>query len=228
MDIIEAIKTRKSIRAYKPDPVPRALLEQVLNTAIRAPSAVNSQPWEFVVVTGEVLQKLRQANVERLNAGETVSWDLGRGMTPPALPPTYRERAGALNARLLGLMNIQREERDKRLDWSRKGFRYFDAPAVIIIVMDKGYGAMSYFDIGLVAQSIALAAIGHGLGTCIQGQGVMYSKAVREVLGIPESKNLIIDLAIGYPDWSHPANKLVSDREPLEKIATWVGWREGR
>jgi nitroreductase len=228
MDVIEAIKTRKSIRAFKPDPVPKTVLEEVLKVAVRSPSGANFQPWEFVIVTGEVLEKLRQANVDKFNTGEAAQWDLSREAARNPIPEAYRARSGALQARMQSLMNFSREDREKRADWTRHGFRYFDAPAVIIVTMDKALNTSSFFDIGSVTQTICLAAVNHGLGTCIQGQGVMYSKMVREITGIPFSKHLVISIAIGYPDWSHPANKLVSDREPLENISTWLGFGENK
>lgn len=223
MDLIEAINSRKSVRAYKPDPVPKAVLQDVLKTASRAPSGINYQPWEFVVVTGDTLRRLTAASLARLNAGETPTWEIGGGSSRGPLPETYRERAIALSARMYGLLGIKREDRQQRMEWSRQGFRFFGAPAAIIITMDKAFGN-NFFDLGLVTQTIALAALHHGLGTCIQGQGVMYPQAVREVTGIPESKYLVISLAIGYPDWAAPVNKLHSDREPLEKTTTWHGF----
>jgi len=224
MDIIEAIKTRRSIRAFKTDPVPKAVLEELLQTAARSPSGANFQPWEFVIVTGEVLEKLRQANVEKFNAGEPAQRDQSREVSMNPLPEVYRNRVGVLQARMQALLGYARDDREKRAEWTRHGFRYFGAPAVIFITMDKAFPATSTIDIGLVTQTICLAALNHGLGTCIQGQGVMYAKTVREIAGIPDSKHLVINISIGYPDWSHPANKLVSDREPVEKIATWVGF----
>ena len=226
MDIIEAINTRKSIRAFKPDPVPKTVLEEMLKVATRAPSGINAQPWEFVIVAGEALKKLCEANIARFNAREAVAWDMS-GKSPPApLPSVYRERAIGLQAQLQALMNFTREDREKRAEWSRLGFRYFGAPAAIIITMDKALNTSSFFDIGLVTQTIALAALNYGLGTCIQGQGIMYPKTVREITGIPESKHLVISIAIGYPDWSHPANRIHSDREPLDKITTWLGFEQ--
>ena len=82
---------------------------------------------------------------------------------------------------------------------------------------------LSTFGLGTVAQTIALAAVNHGLGTCINGMVVSYSKVVRQIAGIPESKKLVIGIAIGYPDWDFPANKLQSTREPLANIVTWRG-----
>ena len=70
MDIIDAIYQRMSIRDFLPDPVPAETLEEILTAACRSPSAMNSQPWEFVVLTGAPLDRIREENVSRLDAGE--------------------------------------------------------------------------------------------------------------------------------------------------------------
>jgi len=219
LDVIEAIRTRKSIRGYKPDPVPKEVLEEILEAAIRAPSGMNTHPWEFTVVAGDVIEKIKQANIDKFNAGERPHLEEPRGQ----YTGIYRERSVALAVQLFGLMGIAREDREKRMDWMRRGFRFFDAPAAIIVSIDKAVGTGGQFDIGAVSQTIALAALNYELGTCIMGQGIMYADVIRKFTGIPESKLIVICLTIGYPDWDFPANKIYSAREPVENITTWCG-----
>lgn len=219
MDIIEAIRSRKSIRGYKPDPVPRNIIEEILEIASRAPSSMNTQPWEFTVVAGEALDKLRKANIEKLSAGETPGMDVHRG----GYQGVYRERQVALGIQIFQCMDIAREDREKRMAWTMKGFRLFDAPAAIIISSDKSLGEGAQFDLGAVTQTISLAALSYGLGTCIMGQGIMFPKVVREITGIPESKAMSICITIGYPDDDFPANNINSERESLENNTTWCG-----
>ncbi len=226
MNVIEAIKTRKSIRAFKPDPISKAILEDILKTASLSPSAANIQPWEFVVVTGEALKKLTQANIDKSKAGETASWDLRRGAVRSQIPEAYLKRLAAVQTRMQAQMNYTREDKERRAEWMQRGFRYFDAPAVIIITQEKSLGETHFLDIGIVTQTICLAAVEYGLGTCIQGQGVMYPNMMREMFGISDSKYLIIAIAIGYPDSSHPANQMKSDRESLENLSNWFGFKE--
>lgn len=220
MDVIEAIKSRKSIRGYKPDPVPRKVLEEVLEVASRAPSSMNTQPWEFTIIAGEVMDKIKQANIEKFNSGEAPHPDVIRG---ERYTGKYRERQVAIGVQLFQLMNIAREDREKRIEWMKRGFRFFDAPAAIILSIDESLGEVAQFDLGTIAQTIALTALNYGLGTCIQGQGIMYPDVIRKFISIPESKRLSICLTIGYPDWDFPANKVQSEREPVENIATWCG-----
>jgi nitroreductase len=223
MDIIEAIKQRKSIRGYKPDPVPKEVLRQILELASRAPSAMNTQPWEFTVLTGEVLENVRRCYIELLNSGAppnpehvVVGWPK---------ESVYRERQVDLAKQLFQLMDIPREDKEKRAKWLERGFRYFDAPAAIIISTDRCLSESGpLLDIGSLTQSICLTALHFGLGTCIEDQGTMYPDVLREYAHIPDSKRIVIAIAIGYPDWDFPANKLEAEREPTENVTAWLGF----
>ena len=220
MDVVEAIKARKSIRMYKPDPVPKKIIKEILDIATRAPSSMNTQPWEFTVIAGEVLEKIKKANVEMLNSGATPSPDV------PSIPfeGEYRQRQVDLAIELFKLMGIGREEKEKRVEWTRRGFRFFDAPAAIILSVDRSLSeARPMFDIGAIAQTIALTALNYGLGTCIQGQAIFFPQAVRKYAGIPDSKRMIIGITIGYPDATFPANKIETKRVPADKVTTWCG-----
>ena len=136
----------------------------------------------------------------------------------------YRDRQVALGKQIFKLMDIAREDKVKRLAWTQVGFRFFDAPAVIIICMDKALSPASMYDIGAIAQTIALAALPHGLGTCIQGQRIMYPDVVRKHAGIPDSKLVITCLTIGYPDEEAIVNQVVSERKPVEKLTVFRGF----
>ncbi len=223
MDIIDAIFMRKSIRGFKPDPVKKSVIQEILNIAVRAPSAMNIQPWEFFVITGSTLNAMRKMLVEKLNSGSPMKPDhLVAGWPQESV---YRNRQVELAKEIFKLMNIQREDKAKRAWWLERGFRFFDAPVAIIVVTDKSLSESGpLFDIGAVTQTLCLAALKYGLGTCIEDQGVLYPEVARELAGIPDSKRIIISVALGYPDWDFPANKLVSPREPAENLTTWVGF----
>jgi nitroreductase len=221
MDILEAIRARKSIRSFKPEPVPKGILEEVINIARRSPSAANTQPWEITVVTGQVLDNIRRGNVEMLASGATPEPDFSSG----PYEDRYRQRQVDVAVQLFGLMGIAREDREKRAEWWQRGFRFFDAPAAFILSVDRLLkGVIPLFDVGLFAQTICLTALNYGLGTCIEMQGVMFPDVARKFAHIPESKRIVTSIAIGYPDWDFPANKLESRREPVEKFVTWYGF----
>jgi nitroreductase len=223
MEIAEAIKKRRSVRAYKSDPVPKAVLTQVLETAVRAPSAMNTQPWEFVVVTGEPLRQIQKGCAEKLRAGvipqpehHVVGW------TNDSI---YRERQVDLAKHIFQVMDIPREDKGKRAAWMERGFRYFDSPAAIIICADKALAETGpLLDLGAVMQNICLAAMHFGLATCIHDQGVMYPDVVKHCTGIPDSKRLIIAISIGYPDEESIVNTITSTREPIDSFTWWIGF----
>jgi nitroreductase len=223
MDIIQAIQIRKSIRDFKSDPIPKKILKEILAIATRAPSAENSQPWEFTIIAGDVLDAVKRKNIEKLNSKASSHPDLPvKGLPQYSV---YRRRQIEIAKQLFLLMDISREDIEKRNRWMSLGFRYFNAPAAIIVSMDR---SLSYprpiFDIGAVTQNICLAAIHYGLGTCIANQGIAYPEVLHELAGIPESKRIVISIAVGYPNWDFPANAVVSQREPVENIIRWVGF----
>ncbi len=223
MNIIEAIRTRKSIRDFTADPVPQHILKKIIKVAVRAPSAENSQPWEFTIVAGDILDTIRKTNIEKLKSRALPHPDLAAEGLPR--DSVYRRRQIEIAKQLFGLMDIPREDLEKRDRWMELGFRYFNAPAAIIISVDR---SLSYprpiFDIGSATQNICLAALNYGLGTCIANQGITYPEVLHEFAKIPESKRIVISIAIGYPNWDFPANKVVSERESIENITTWVGF----
>jgi len=219
MDIVDAVRSRKSVRGYKPDPVPKEILREILDIAIHAPSAMNTQPWEITVITGEVLNNIRKGNVEMANARVEPSQELAH----KRFEDKYRQRQVDLAMDIFQLMGITREDKEKRAQWTQRGFRFFDAPAAFILSMDKSLDGslMSLVDIGAIMQTICLTALNYGLGTCIEDQGVMFPEIVRKYADIPESSRIIVSIAIGYPDWDFPANELESTREPVENVVTW-------
>lgn len=221
MDVIEAIKSRKSIRGYRKDPVPREVIQKILETAVRAPSGVNTQPWEFIVATGQVLDQIREENTRLFNEGVT-STNKGRSQPYEGI---YRQRQVELAVELFKLMGIAREDKVARNKWALRGYRFFEAPCEIVICADKKMSEHNdIIGIGAVCQSICLAALEFGLGTCIAEQGIEYDQVWRKFAHIPDSKRLVAGITIGYPDWEFPANKLVSAREPVDKLTTWLGW----
>jgi nitroreductase len=221
MELIEAIKLRKSVRGYKPTPVPKETLAQILEIATRSPSALNTQPWKFTMLGGKVLDELREALQEQFLAGAEMHPDFP--LSPP-IRGVYRDRQVNVGKSLFQLMDIAREDKGKRTEWTVRAFRLFDAPNAIIISMDEEISSFSaIFSLGAVTQTIALVAVDFGLGTCIEQNSALYPELIRKITGIPESQKIVAGMAIGYPDWDFPANKLQSAREPISNIATWCG-----
>ncbi len=221
MELVQAMKSRKSIRGYNAVPVPKETLAQVLEIARNAPSANNTQPWEFIILGGAVLDELKRTLEEKFVSRTQPHPDFELGRPPTGV---YRSRQVELGKSLFQLMDIARDDKEKRKQWVLKMIRFFDAPNAIIIATDTEVSDhLSIFAIGAISQNIALAAVNLGLGTCIENVVVLYPEVIRQIAGIPESKKIVIGMAIGYPDWDFPANKVQVSHEPLANLTSWHG-----
>ncbi|MGX7745307.1 nitroreductase [Rhodopseudomonas parapalustris] len=223
MQYDDVVRGRRSIRGYKPDPVPRELIEEILELAMRAPSSMNSQPWNFTVLTGEPLDRIRAGNTERNLAGVPHSREFRTGQ-PFAGP--HRERQITVAKQLFSAMGIARDDQAKRQDWVLRGFRQFDAPVCIIITYDRTLSDSddTPFDCGAVTNALVNAAWSRGLGAVINSQGIMQSPVVREHAGIADDQVIMKAIALGWPDDEFPANAVVSERKPVREAARFVGF----
>lgn len=221
MDIVEAIMTRRSIRGYKPDPVPKKVILEIMEIARRAPSSMNTQPWEIVFATGKVLDNIKREAMEKLAAGE--QW--GRGGPIRPYEGIYRERQVDVGIQLYQAMGIARDDMERRAEWWQRGFRYFDAPVAVYLCADTSFPEMNgQLGLGIMAQTICLAALSFGLGTCIESQGASFQDVIRKYTGLPETKRIATSIALGYPDRDFPGNQVVSNRAPMEEILTLCGF----
>jgi nitroreductase len=223
MEFDEVILGRRSIRGYKPDPVPREVIEEILALAMRAPSSMNTQPWHFHVISGEPLQRIRAGNTERILAGAPDSREFRKGH---AFAGVHRERQIGVAKQLFAAMGIARDDAAARQDWVLRGFRQFDAPVCVIISYDRDLADSddSAFDCGAVSTALVNAAWSRGLGCVINSQGIMQSPVVREHAGIPDDQVIMKSIALGWPDESFPANAVVSERKSVEEAAVFVGF----
>ena len=221
----EVVLGRRSIRGYQKKPVPKALIKEILHLAMRAPTSLNTQPWNFYVVTGDALDRIRKGNVERNVAGVPDSREFRAG---PGYEGVHRERQIEIAKQLFGAMGIAREDKEKRMDWVLRGFRQFDAPVSIVVTYDKSiHGSdIAPFDCGGVVNALVNAAWSKGLGCVVNSQGIMQSPVVREHAGIPDDQVIMICVAMGWPDDSFPANAVVSKRKSVDDAATFVGFED--
>lgn len=223
MQYDEVVKGRRSIRGYQQKPVPRALIEEVLGLAMRSPSSMNTQPWNFTVLTGAALDKIRAGNTERNLAGVPHSREFRIGQP---FEGQHRERQVGVAKQLFAAMGIAREDKEARQDWVLRGFRQFDAPVCVIITYDKVLADSddTAFDCGAVATALVNAAWSRGLGAVINSQGIMQSPVVREHAGIADDQVIMKAVALGWPDDSFPANAVVSTRKTVGEAATFIGF----
>ena len=223
MEFDDVLLGRRSIRGYKPDPVPKALIKEILRLAMRSPSSMNTQPWNFTVVTGETLNRIRAGNTERNLAGVPHSREFRIGH---AFEGVHRERQVGVAKQLFAAMGIAREDKEGRQDWVLRGFRQFDAPVCIIITYDRELADSddTPFDCGAVTTALVNAAWSRGLGAVINSQGIMQSPVVREHANIPEGQVIMKAVAMGWPDDSFPANAVVSERKSVDEAAVFLGF----
>lgn len=223
MNFDDVIMGRRSIRGYKADPVPQKLIEEILTLAMRAPSSMNTQPWNFYVITGEPLDRIRKGNTERMVAGVPQSREFRTGS---AFEGVHRERQIGVAKQLFAAMGIARDDAPARQDWVLRGFRQFDAPVCIIITYDKVLADSddTAFDCGAVATALVNAAWSRGLGCVINSQGIMQSPVVREHAGIADDQVIMKSIALGWPEESFPANAVVSTRKTVDEAAVFVGF----
>jgi nitroreductase len=220
MDVVEAIKERKSVRAFKPDTVSQETLRQIIEQALRAPSWANTQPWEFAIVNGKLLKEIQKGFLER--GEQEPHSEVSR---PYEFPEPYLSRIQALAPK--GWTPTKENMDIRRI----QNFKNYGAPAIIYLLVDrtmfyqsKGINVWSLYDCGSVVQNIMLLATHYGLGTIAQAQSVIYPDIIRKVVKIPDSKLIALGIAIGYPDWDNPVTQSRTQRESLNDVAKWYGF----
>lgn len=215
MDIFSAMKERRSVRAYLDKPVSRRDIEAVIAAAGLAPSAINLQPWEFVVSYGDEKERLVR-RLKKAHAEKNVSCSPG---TARPLPQKYAERS----RRAFAVMapEISRTGMAFNQFIEEGSCSFYGAPIALIVTIDRVFPAIRYLDVGLAVSYLLLAAQAKGLSTCPIGLIVAYAAEVAEVLNISPAKEILLGIAMGYADNAAPTNNFRTDREELREILTW-------
>ena len=222
MEFQELVYGRRSIRGYKPDVVPRETLDEIIEAAAQSPSSMNTQPWYVHVVAGDVLDRIRAGNTERMIATGKPDREIrGHGR----YEGDHRDRQKRVAAQLFEAAGIGWDNKEQRQDWTMRGFRQFDAPVSVIGCIDRELedSTEAYFDLGQFVHAMVLAAWDRGVGCVINGQGIMQSTVVRTEAQIPDDQLIVITVAMGYPMDDFPANDVVSERRSVDEIATYHG-----
>jgi len=210
------MKERESIRAFKSDPIPMEKIKEILKLSILAPSAINLQPWEFIVVVGEEKERLSRKLIKAYREKQI---SCGPGTVKP-LPKTIAKRG----AKTLELMNPFFQEMKVNSDQfiNEGSCSFYGAPVAIILCQDDSFSKARLVDIGLTLGYFILTAHDFGLGTCPIGLITAYEDEIKDLLNIPENKTVVIGVALGFPDWESPINRFKSSREDLEKVVKWI------
>ncbi|MEM6620714.1 MAG: nitroreductase [Pseudomonadota bacterium] len=223
MDVLDAIKSRKSIRAFKPDPIPRETIHAILAVSQRAPSGTNTQPWHTWVCTGAVKDAI-SADVLKM-AGEGG----GKGYHdydyyPERWREPHQSRRRGVGWGLYGLLGIEKGDREASARQGARNFIFFDAPVGIFFTVDSYLTRGSWADAGMYIQTVMLAAKGYGLETCPQAAWIPFQEPIRQHLGIPDDHELVSGMSLGYPNPDAIENTLVSEREDVTNVARYLGF----
>lgn len=216
----EAIRGRKSTRAYLKKPVPREIIARILTTAGRAPSGSNIQPWKVHVVDGKARDELVADLLHRYDTvGEgTREYDY----YPVKWYEPYLARRRACGWGLYSTMGITRDDKAGMHAQRRQNYEFFGAPAAFIFTIDRQLEQGSWLDTGMFIQSIMIAARQFGLETIPQAALANFHEVLRERFAIPQDQMVICGMGIGYPDADAKVNSFTTEREPLENFVTWV------
>ncbi|MDH4173927.1 MAG: nitroreductase [Betaproteobacteria bacterium] len=222
--IEEAILSRRSLRAFKPDPVPRETVARILALASRAPSGTNIQPWKVYVVAGEARDRLTRAmHEEFLRVGEE-GWKREFEYYPTKWRDPYLARRRKLGWDLYSLLGIAKGERDKTHRQHARNYLFFDAPVGLIITIERDLPVGAWLDTGMFLQNVMLAARAYGLDTCPQAAIGSAHPVLRRELHIPQEEVVACGMSMGYARADAVENTLVTEREPLERFATFFGF----
>jgi len=223
MDIMEAIKNRKSIRVYSPEPVSKETVHQLLEAAMMAPSGSNTQPWKFYIVGGEKKTELDEILLNCLAEGRTTTNEMQTEREGG--DKAVQERLTSRRSTLIKAIMETLRKNDLPLDIFAKGsFKYFGSPVAIFVTMDQSQGENTFVSIGAAIENLMLAAVDKGLGSCWIGMALMYSKDIKEYLDIPDTERIVTSLALGYPDDEAPLNLFKATKDPFDTFVEWIGW----
>ncbi len=214
MDVREALKQRKSTRAFLDKDVSKEKVVAVLEAARHSPSGVNTQPWQVAVVTGSTKKRLQERIETAFRGGKKPQMDFQ--YYPLKWTEPYKSRRFACGIQLYETLGIERQEKDRRLEQWVANYRAFDAPVMLLFFMDPGLETGSYMDYGMFMQSIMLAAMAEGLATCPQAALGEFPEIVKSELGYAADSILLGGMALGYEDTEALVNSYRTPRLSVE------------
>ncbi len=217
-----AVRSRKSIRSFRPEPVPKRLLMDILETARAAPSNFNSQPWRVYVLTGKAKRALGEAIVQA-HVGNSVP---PFSPFPQPNPPECAARVDDFGRRLYSALGIDRADMAARARNTGRNFVFFDAPVGLIFTIHAALTKHSWLDCGLFLQTLMLAAQVRGLATCPQVSFVRFQSIIAEQLQLSPEELVACGTSCGYADEQAAVNQLDMPREPTETFTRWLGFDE--
>jgi nitroreductase len=221
MHVRDALERRMTIRAFRPDPVPRQTILDIMADAAKTPSWADTQPWEVYVAGGEATERLRAAFVRAFDEGVAGDPEIP---APAAWPDDLQARMNLMIAGRAALAPVPVDPAEGRKAFGLMNRRFFEAPAVVYLCMERSLSPWSVFDMGAMAQSIMLAAQDHGVDSAPAVNLVIYPDLIRAELGIPEELLLLFGVALGYRDAEHEVNQYRSPRRAVDDFVRLAGF----
>ena len=219
-NLLQFIESRRSLRAFLPEPVPRATIERIIATAARAPSGTNTQPWHVHVLTGAARERLVDKVCHAFDheaAQHTYEYDY----YPLEFVEPYLSRRRKVGFALYGLLGIAKGDRARMQAQHRRNFCFFDAPVGLMFTIDRCMGRGSWMDYGGFMQNVMLAARACGYDTCPQAAWIQFHRIVSAELALPDHMQLVCGMALGRADPTAPENTLVSERAALNEYVSF-------
>jgi nitroreductase len=221
LSVSEAVRARRSVRAFLPDPIPKETLREVLELAARAPSGGNLQPWHVHVVTGAALAELRARMRARLVQGGTDP--LEYDVYPANLWEPYRTRRYEIGETMYAAFGIARDNRPARLLRFAQNYDFFGAPVGLFCYVDRGMGRPQWSDLGMFLQTLMLLLKERGIDSCAQEAWSTFQQTVSAFLGAQPELMLFCGMAIGFADPRAAVNQIESQRAALDEFAVFHG-----
>ena len=223
MNVDEALTSRRSVRAFKSDPIPRETVAHILQVACRAPSGTNCQPWLVYAVTGDIKAAITRDVLAVRDAGEA-GYDAEYTYSPPDIGEPYISRRRKVGWDLYGLLGIAKGEREKTKVQHNRNFHFFGAPVGLFFFVERHLKTGAWLDTGMFLEGVMAAARGQGLHTCPQVAWTNYHAIVRKHVGVPDDQLLICGMSLGYEDEDHVVNTLRTERAPLDEFVKFAGF----
>jgi nitroreductase len=221
MDVIEAVSGRYSVRSFKRDAIPKETIMKILEPATRSPSGGNTQPWEMFVASEATMERIRSAYVERFRQGVQWEAEMEGATTPDRLPASFLERFSQLQAERAQLLGLDPQDQAMRRTNMEESARFYDAPVLVVLCMDRSVHLSAVFSVGMLAQTICLVAFNSGIGSLIAGNFVGYPDLLHRELQIPEDLMIVIGIGLGYPNEKSAINTFRSSRRPISEVVRY-------
>jgi nitroreductase len=222
MNVIEALQGRHAVRDFKPEPIAKETILKIVEAATRSPSTSNTQCWEIYLIGGDVLERIRHAYMDRYKQDIPGNPELP-GLPPDKLPAALAQRKNQMRTERLKLCGFDPNDPKSMKSLLAPNYKFFGAPMLVILCMDHMLGEWQIFDLGLLSQSIMLAAQEFGLDSIPASSITRYPDILRKELAIPDNLIITIGIALGYGNTKNIVNTYRSSRRPINEVVTFKG-----